>query len=107
MRHLGGYLGQCWLEDWIFRRIFGHVGAKIVNKMCKMATKRGKMGVGRAAANFDRRDEQGAGSLKRLEVLVELMHWRETSLHAECLEARWRIIWNILIYCILDVTYHL
>ena len=95
MRHLGGYLGQCWLEDWIFRRIFGHVGAKIVNKMGKMATKRRKMGVGRAARNFGCRDDQGAGSLKRLELLVELMHWRETSLHAECLEARWRIIVGI------------
>ena len=47
LRHLGGYLGHCWLEDWIFRRIFGYVGAKIVNKMGKMATKRRKMGVGR------------------------------------------------------------
>ena len=44
LRHLGGYLGQCWLEDLIFQRIFGHVGAKIVNKMGKMATKRRKMG---------------------------------------------------------------
>ena len=24
-----GYLGQCWLEDLIFLRIFGHVGAKM------------------------------------------------------------------------------
>ena len=47
LRYLGGYLGQCWLEDWIFRRIFGYVGAKIVNKMGKMATKRRKMSVGR------------------------------------------------------------
>ena len=77
LRHLGGYLGQCCLEDWIFRRIFRHVGAKIVNKMGKMATKRRKMGVRRAARNFDSREEQGAGSLKRLELLVELMHWRE------------------------------
>ena len=64
LRHLERYLGQCCLEDWIFRRIFIHVGAKIVKKMGKMATKRRKMGVGRAAGNFGRREGWRSGPLK-------------------------------------------
>ena len=39
--------GQCWLEDWIFRCIFGHVGAKMVDKKGKLTTERRKMGAGR------------------------------------------------------------
>ena len=64
LRHLGAYLGHCWLEDWIFRRIFGHVGAKIVNKMGKMATKKHKMGVGRRilASRSTRRISSAAAS---------------------------------------------
>ena len=36
-----------------------------------------KMGLQIHATNFDRCGEQGAGSPKRLELLVELMHWKE------------------------------
>ena len=55
--------------------------------MGKMATKRRKMGVRRRklgfrwiqviSIDFGCCGEQGAGSLKRLELLVELMHWKE------------------------------
>ena len=38
LRHLGGCLGRCWLDDCFFRNIFGHVGDKMANKRGKMAT---------------------------------------------------------------------
>ena len=41
--HLGGCLGRCWLHDFIFRNVFGHVGDKMANKRGKMATKRANM----------------------------------------------------------------
>ena len=36
--HLGGCLGRCWLEGYVFRKFFGHVGDKRANSRGKMAT---------------------------------------------------------------------
>ena len=36
--HLGGCLGRCWLEGYVFRKFFGHVGDKRTNSRGKMAT---------------------------------------------------------------------
>ena len=36
--HLGGCLGRCWLEGYVFRKFFGHVGDKRANNRGKMAT---------------------------------------------------------------------
>ena len=36
--HLGGCLGRCWLEGYVFQKFFGHVGDKKANSRGKMAT---------------------------------------------------------------------
>ena len=36
--HLGGCLGRCRLEGYVFREFFGHVGDKRANSRGKMAT---------------------------------------------------------------------
>ena len=36
--HPGGCLGRCWLEGYVFRKFFGHVGDKRANNRGKMAT---------------------------------------------------------------------
>ena len=36
--HLGGCLGRCWLEGYVFRKFFGHVGDRRANSRGKMAT---------------------------------------------------------------------
>ena len=87
MRHLGAGIDPKYYFGSIASCIFGHVGVKMVKKTDKMVTKRRKMGVGRRkwgsrstqriSVDFHRRDEQGAGSLKRLKVLIELMHKRK------------------------------
>ena len=35
--HLGGCLGRCWLEGYVFRKFFGYVGDKRANSRGKMA----------------------------------------------------------------------
>ena len=37
LRHLGGCLGRCWLEGYVFRKFFGHVGDKRANSRGKIA----------------------------------------------------------------------
>ena len=36
--HLGGCLGRCWLEGYVFQKFFGHVGDKRADSRGKMAT---------------------------------------------------------------------
>ena len=36
--HLGGCLGRCWLQGYVFRKFFGHGGDKRANSRGKMAT---------------------------------------------------------------------
>ena len=38
LSHLRGCLGRCWLEGYVFRKFFGHVGDKRANSRGKMAT---------------------------------------------------------------------
>ena len=48
LRHLGGCLVRCWLDNCVFRNIFGHVGDKMASKRDKIATKRANMATKRA-----------------------------------------------------------